>query len=157
MGNICRSPTAHGVFRALVQARNMDAVIEIDSAGTHAYHAGEPPDRRAQSTAIQRGIDLSDLRARPVKARDFELYDYILAMDEDNYAILIEQCPEEARGKVQLFLSYAPHLKRREVPDPYYGGVKGFENVFDMINDAAQGLLTDIEQRFLTRPSATER
>jgi len=80
MGNICRSPTAHGVFRALVQARNMDAVIEIDSAGTHAYHAGEPPDRRAQSTAIQRGIDLSDLRARPVKARDFELYDYIRAV-----------------------------------------------------------------------------
>ncbi len=156
MGNICRSPTAHGVFRSLVQQRNLQTWIEIDSAGTHAYHVGEPPDRRAQSTAQQRGIDLSDLRARPVSSHDFEAFDYILAMDEDNYAILMSQCPEHAQGKVQLFMSYAPQLKRREVPDPYYGGIKGFENVFDMIDDAAKGLLSDIEQRYISRSAATE-
>jgi len=156
MGNICRSPTAHGVFRSLVQQRNLQAWIEIDSAGTHAYHVGEPPDRRAQSTALQRGIDLSDLRARPVNTNDFETFDYILAMDEDNHAILMSQCPEHAQDKVQLFMSYAPQLKRREVPDPYYGGIKGFENVFDMIDDAAKGLLDDIEQRYLSRSAATE-
>lgn len=156
MGNICRSPTAHGVFRSLVQQRNLQTLIEIDSAGTHAYHVGEPPDRRAQSTALQRGIDLSDLRARPVNTEDFELFDYILAMDEDNYTILLSQCPDQSREKVQLLMSFAPHLKRREVPDPYYGGIKGFENVFDMIDQAARGLLDDIEQRYLPKSAATE-
>lgn len=157
MGNICRSPTAHGVFRSQVQQRKLDALIEIDSAGTHAYHTGAPPDQRAQSTALKRGVDLSDLRARIVKDRDFELFDYILAMDEENYAMLLEQCPQEDRDKVQLFLNYAPQLNRREVPDPYYGGIKGFENVFDMVDAAAKGLLDDIERRFLSRPSATEQ
>lgn len=157
MGNICRSPTAHGVFRALVRERNLENMIEIDSAGTHAYHVGEPPDRRAQSTATQRGIDLSDLRARSVKSRDFNAFDYILAMDEANYYSLLEECPDEARPKVQLFLSYAPHLNRREVPDPYYGGLKGFDHVFDMVDQAARGLLQDIEQRYLSsRTSAIE-
>ena len=156
MGNICRSPTAHGVFRSLVQQRNLQASIDIDSAGTHAYHAGEPPDRRAQNTALQRGIDLSDLRARPVSTKDFDAFDYILAMDEDNYAILMSLCPEEAKDKVHLFMSFAPHLQRREVPDPYYGGIKGFENVFDMIDHAAKGLLDDIEHRYLSRSAATE-
>lgn len=156
MGNICRSPTAHGVFRALVQQRKLLGAIEIDSAGTHAYHVGEPPDRRAQNTAAQRGIDLSDLRARPVKTQDFETYDYILAMDEANYETLMLQCPEHARDKVQLFLSFAPQLKRREVPDPYYGGIKGFENVFNMIDHAAKGLLEDIERRYISRSAAGE-
>jgi protein-tyrosine phosphatase len=150
MGNICRSPTAHGVFRDLVKQRNLHTSIEIDSAGTHAYHVGESPDRRAQSTATLRGIDLSDLRARPVSSKDFEIYDYILAMDEDNYTALMSLCPEHAKDKVHLFLSYAPHLNRREVPDPYYGGQKGFENVFDMIDHAAKGLLEDIEQRYFS-------
>ena len=156
MGNICRSPTAHGVFRALVQERNLQNVIEIDSAGTHAYHVGEPPDRRAQSTASQRGVDLSDLRARSVKPGDFESFDYILAMDEANYGSLMEECPDESKDKVHLFLSFAPHLNRREVPDPYYGGITGFESVFDMIDHAAKGLLQDIEQRYLSRPTAIE-
>jgi protein-tyrosine phosphatase len=156
MGNICRSPTAHGVFRSLVQQRDLEAAIDIDSAGTHAYHVGEPPDRRAQSTALQRGIDLSDLRARPVSSKDFTAFDYILAMDQDNYAILVELSPEEARHKIHLFMNFAPQLKRREVPDPYYGGIKGFENVFDMIDYAAKGLLADIEQRFLSQSAATE-
>jgi protein-tyrosine phosphatase len=156
MGNICRSPTAHGVFRSLVEQRNMQTVIDIDSAGTHAYHVGEPPDQRAQNTALQRGIDLSDLRARPVKSQDFEYYDYILAMDEANYTILMSQSPEDTKHKIHLFLSFAPHLNRREVPDPYYGGLKGFENVFDMIEHASQGLLADIEQRYLSKAAATE-
>lgn len=149
MGNICRSPTAHGVFRSLVQSRELNNMIEIDSAGTHAYHKGAPPDQRAQATAKERGVDLSDLRARTVKEKDFNEFDYILAMDEDNYSILIEQCPEDSRSKVQLFMHYAPHLNRREVPDPYYGGIKGFENVFAMIDEASKGLLADIEQRFM--------
>ena len=156
MGNICRSPTAHGVFRALVQERKLQSLIDIDSAGTHAYHVGEAPDRRAQSTAKSRGVDLSDLRARPVTGKDFDQFDYILAMDEDNYAILLNQCPEEAQNKVKLFLSFAPHLNRREVPDPYYGGLKGFENVYDMIEHAAKGLLADIEQRHLPKSAAIE-
>lgn len=154
MGNICRSPTAHGVFRALVQQRDLQSSIDIDSAGTHAYHSGEPPDRRAQSTALQRGIDLSDLRARPVTDNDFETYDYILAMDQDNFAILMGQSPDDAKHKVHLFMSFAPHLKRREVPDPYYGGIKGFENVFDMIEHAAKGLLADIEQKYFAEANA---
>jgi protein-tyrosine phosphatase len=156
MGNICRSPTAHGVFRDLVKQRNLHKWIQIDSAGTHAYHVGEPPDRRAQNTATQRGIDLSDLRARPVNRKDFDAFDYILAMDEANYSSLMAVCPEHARNKVHLFLSFAPHLNRREVPDPYYGGNTGFENVFDMIDHAAKGLLDDIEQRYLSNTSATE-
>ena len=156
MGNICRSPTAHGVFRDLVTQRNLHKLIQIDSAGTHAYHVGEPPDRRAQSTASQRGIDLSDLRARPVNDVDFDTFDYILAMDEANYTSLVSVCPEHARHKIYLFMSFAPHLNRREVPDPYYGGIKGFENVFDMIDHAAKGLLTEIEQRYFPKSSATE-
>ncbi|MBI1421859.1 MAG: low molecular weight phosphotyrosine protein phosphatase [Gammaproteobacteria bacterium] len=156
MGNICRSPTAHGVFRSLVQERKLQTVIDIDSAGTHAYHVGEAPDRRAQSTAKARGVDLSDLRARPVNLKDFDQFDYILAMDEDNYAILLNQCPQEAQEKVKLFLSFAPHLNRREVPDPYYGGLKSFENVYDMIEHAAKGLLADIEQRHLPKSAAIE-
>lgn len=156
MGNICRSPTAHGVFRALVQEHNLQDKIEIDSAGTHAYHIGEPPDRRAQSTAIGRGIDLSDLRARSVIPSDFTSFDYILAMDEANYEILLMECPDEAKNKLHLFLSFAPHLNKREVPDPYYGGSKGFENVFDMIDHAAKGLLKDIEQRHLSHTTTIE-
>jgi len=154
MGNICRSPTAHGVFRSLVQQQNLQSAIEIDSAGTHAYHIGEPPDRRAQSTATQRGVDLSDLRARAVKTRDFDKFDYILAMDEANFMSLQASSPEETQHKIRLFLSFAPQLNRREVPDPYYGGQKGFENVFDMIEQAAQGLLDDIQRQYFSKEPA---
>jgi len=151
MGNICRSPTAHGVFRALVHANKLESAIEIDSAGTHAYHTGEPPDRRAQQAASLRGIDLSDLRARAVCNKDFNKYDYILAMDEANYMALQTSCPEDIQHKIRLFLSFAPQLNRREVPDPYYGGQKGFENVFDMIEQASQGLLDDIQRQYLSK------
>ena len=121
MGNICRSPTAEGVFRHLVARTNLHNMIESDSAGTHAYHVGEQPDRRAQLAAKQRGIDLSDLRARRVMLADYESFDYILAMDNDNYEILVSQSPAHAKSKIKLFMDFAPQRSEQEVPDPYYG------------------------------------
>ena len=149
MGNICRSPTAQGVFRKLLQAEGLDAVIETDSAGTHGYHAVEPPDRRARETALRRGIDLSDLRARRVVPEDFSRFEYVLAMDQENYHNLSGICPRGAERKLMLFMDFAPHLRTREVPDPYYGGGSGFERVFDMVDAASEGLLADIRRRFL--------
>ncbi len=149
MGNICRSPTAEGVFRHIIREEKLAHLIETDSAGTHAYHVGQPPDRRAQQTALGRGIDIGDLRARQVKARDFDDFHYVLAMDDDNYQILSELCPEGKEERLKLFLDFAKELGIREVPDPYYGGQKGFENVFDMVDTASRGLLEDIRQRYL--------
>jgi protein-tyrosine phosphatase len=149
MGNICRSPTAHGVFRHLVRESGLEALIEIDSAGTHAYHVGEPPDRRARETARSRGIDIGDLRARRAEPEDFHYFDYVLAMDQDNYHSLARICPGGLESKLALFLDFAPDLRRREVPDPYYGGPQGFEQVFDMVEAAARGLLEDISRRRL--------
>ena len=123
--------------------------IEIDSAGTHAYHVGEPPDRRAQETAMRRGIALADLRARRAAAEDFDQFDYILAMDQDNYHNMSALCPE-GRGlerRLMLLMDFAPHMRVREVPDPYYGAAGGFERVFDMIEAAAEGLLEDIRRK----------
>lgn len=150
MGNICRSPTAEGVFRKLISEQGLLETIEIDSAGTHAYHVGHEPDRRAQMAAQQRGIDLSDLRARQVALIDYESFDYILAMDNSNYDILVAQSPAHAKSKINLFMSFAPSRKEREVPDPYYGGQRGFDIVFDMIEDASKGLLDDIRKRLTT-------
>jgi protein-tyrosine phosphatase len=144
MGNICRSPTAEGVFRSLVESEARHLQIEIASAGTHAYHVGEPPDRRAQSAALSRGIDISGIRARRVMAEDFEYFDYVLAMDEDNLASLHELCPPERRSRVRLLLEYAPGLGVRNVPDPYYGSVNGFEYVLDLVEEASRGLLLEI-------------
>jgi protein-tyrosine phosphatase len=149
MGNICRSPTAHGVFRDLVRREGLEERVVVDSAGTHAYHVGESPDRRAQETARKRGINLGDLRARQAVARDFESFDYVLAMDRDNFAILSRLCPEQHRRKLYLFLDFAPDLGIREVPDPYYGGSRGFEQVFDMVEAAAEGLLAELRARHL--------
>lgn len=150
MGNICRSPTAHGVFAKLVANAGLSQQIEIDSAGTHAYHIGEPPDRRAQETAARRGVDLSTLRARRISATDFERFDYVLAMDRDNYVHLEAICPDGQQHKLKLFLEFAPHLAVLEVPDPYYGGLSGFERVLDMVEAAAAGLLADISRRHIT-------
>lgn len=149
MGNICRSPTAHGVFRKLVEQAGLGDRIEIDSAGTHAYHEGEPPDRRAQETARRRGIDMGDLRARRARAEDFDDFDYILAMDQDNYHSLSALCPE-GRGlerRLMLLMDFAPQMRTREVPDPYYGASGGFETVYDMVEAAVAGLLEDIRRR----------
>ena len=149
MGNICRSPTAHGVFRSLVEKEGLSRLVDIDSAGTHAYHVGSVPDKRAQATAVRRGVDLSDIVARRVETEDFDLFDYVLAMDQDNFLALSEICPDEHVGKIQMFLDFAPQMRTREVPDPYYGGPSGFERVFDLVEAAAQGLLEEIRQRHL--------
>ena len=147
MGNICRSPTAHGIFRRLVEQEGLAEYILIDSAGTHAYHVGKPPDERAQATALKRGFDLSDLRARQAAAADFEQYDYVLAMDCENHEILASLCPAGYEERLSLFLDYAPDLGIREVPDPYWGGEQGFEQVFDMLEAASLGLLEEIRSR----------
>lgn len=149
MGNICRSPTAHGVFEALVKQAGLADIIEVDSAGTHAYHVGEPPDHRAQGTALSRGYDLSDQRARRAEPEDFIKFDYILAMDKDNYSNLSAICPDGMQDKLYLFMDFAPGRTPREVPDPYYGGPGGFERVFDMVEIAAQGLLNEIRRKHL--------
>ena len=149
MGNICRSPTAEGVFAKRLADAGLDELVGVDSAGTHAYHVGEPPDPRAQRTAATREVDLSTIRARRAVAADFEEFDYVLAMDRDNYEGLLEICPEGHEHKLQLFLSYAPHLETDEVPDPYYGGPAGFDRVLDMIEAAADGLLEEIRRKHL--------
>lgn len=141
MGNICRSPTAEGVFRHYVNEAGMADRIKIDSAGTHAYHVGNPADRRARAAAESRGMSLENIKARRVSEDDFEVFDYIIAMDDDNMALLREQAPEEHRSKVQLFLSYTS-LTETEVPDPYYGGASGFERVLDLVEVASRDLLT---------------
>jgi protein-tyrosine phosphatase len=147
MGNICRSPTAHGVFEKLVNDEQLENKIEIESAGTHAYHVGNGPDPRAQQTAAGHEVDLSHILSRQVNDTDFSYYDYILAMDNDNYSLLEQSCPDEYLNKLSLFMDYAPHLALSEVPDPYYGGVRGFENVFNMVNEASKGLLEVIKVR----------
>lgn len=148
-GNICRSPTAHGVFRQLVREAGYATEIDIDSAGTHAYHVGEPPDARAELTARARGVDISDLRARQAGTADFGLFDLILAMDQDNYHRLTRLCPAGMEPKIRYFMEFAPQFKRREVPDPYYGGQRGFDQVLDMVEAAARGLLDHVRRRML--------
>ncbi len=148
LGNICRSPTAEGVFREIVARAGLDAHIEIDSAGTHAYHVGEPPDARAQAAAMQRGIDLSRLRGRRATDNDIKQFDYVLAMDAENHDNLLAICPPGFEHKIRLFLEFAPNRPEREVPDPYFGGDNGFERVLDMIEEASEGLLADIRNRY---------
>ncbi len=149
MGNICRSPTAHGVFVKMLEDQSLESFVQVDSAGTHAYHIGKGADERSQLAASRRGIDLSTLRARQVKPADFHEFDYVLAMDDDNLQHLEMICPAEQRKKLQLFMTYAPQMKKREVPDPYYGGSSGFEQVLDLVEAAAEGLLQDIRQNHL--------
>lgn len=146
MGNICRSPTAEGVFRKLIDDAGLSESIHIDSAGTHAYHKGEPPDRRAQAAAERRGYTLSALRARPVDESDFHSFSYIVAMDTDNLQILRDRAPPESSSEIVLMLEYTDG-DEREVPDPYYGGTAGFERVLDLIEEAASGLLAKIRSQ----------
>lgn len=145
MGNICRSPTADAVFRHIVSIAGMDHMIEVDSAGTHAYHIGNPPDHRAQHTALQRGYKMDELRARAVQSSDFEEFDYILAMDNENLALLRQRSPQHHHGKIQLFMQYGENAPVNiEVPDPYFGGQQGFEQVLDMVEEASRGLLAHL-------------
>lgn len=146
MGNICRSPTAEGVFRHLVAAQGRSGQIIIDSAGTHDYHVGAAPDVRAQAAAARRGYDLSDLRARQVTRGDFTTFDHVLAMDAANHRLLQQLCPAECRDRLRLVLDFATGTALREVPDPYYGGAQGFEAVLDLVENAAHGLLRHIKK-----------
>jgi len=141
MGNICRSPTAEGVVRAQARRAGVAERFVLDSAGTHGYHVGEGPDRRAVAAAARRGYDISGLRARQVCGDDFVRFDRILAMDRDNLQRLVQACPVACRPKLGLFLEFAPELGCHEVPDPYYGGAQGFERVLDLAEAAAAGLL----------------
>ncbi len=146
MGNICRSPTAEGVFRHYVTEAGLDELFDVDSAGTHAYHVGEPPDRRAQQAAARRGFSLADIRARRVVPEDFERFHHIIAMDQDNLVMLHEQSEAAHREKIRLFLEFGSGPET-EVPDPYYGGATGFERVLDLVEDASRGLLENLRQR----------
>ena len=142
---------AEGIFRQLVEREGYAESISIDSAGTHAYHLGEPPDTRAQSAVAKRGADISMLRGRQATANDLDIFDYILAMDRENLEHLRQICPPGLEYKIKLFLEFAPRLPSKEVPDPYFGSSAGFDRVLDLIEEAATGLLADIrQQRFTT-------
>ncbi|MBU0688393.1 MAG: low molecular weight phosphotyrosine protein phosphatase [Gammaproteobacteria bacterium] len=147
MGNICRSPTAEAVFRHYVDEEGLTDVIHIDSAGTHDYHIGEPPDSRTQRAAKQRGYEMNSLRGRQAEEGDFARFDYVLAMDEANLSILQNLRPRDTQSHLGLFLAFAEHHKEREVPDPYFGGADGFEHVLDLVEDASRGLLKHIRSQ----------
>jgi protein-tyrosine phosphatase len=147
LGNICRSPTAEAVVRTLAALEAPELGLEVDSAGTAGYHVGDAPDPRMRAAAARRGYDLEPLRARIVEPADFERFDLILAMDRENLAVLHRRAPERVRERVRLFLEFAPQGDPQEVPDPYYGGPNGFEEVLDLIESAARGLLTDLRRR----------
>jgi protein-tyrosine phosphatase len=142
MGNICRSPTAEAVLREMARRTAPNWSLQVDSAGTHGYHVGDPPDARAISVAARRGYDLSGLRARQLTAKDFSSFDLLLAMDEQNLAAMRRL----GEGRVALLLDYAPQLGVREVPDPYYGGVEDFERVLDWVEIAVRGVISGYGQ-----------
>jgi protein-tyrosine phosphatase len=146
-GNICRSPTAEGVFRTFVERAGLSDRIAVDSAGTHGYHVGEPPDARAIAHARRRGYDLSALRARRVKPEDFERFDLILACDRGHHEILRRQADKAQHGRIAMFLDYAPGLGFDEIPDPYYGDPQDFEQVLDIVERASQGLLAVLKRK----------
>ena len=146
MGNICRSPTAEGVALKIINNNRLESIFNVDSAGTHAYHVGEPPDPRSRAAALRRGIDLSGQRARKIVPEDFERFDLVLAMDRDNLALLKRGARPEHHAKLGLFMSYSSRFEADEVPDPYYGGEQGFELVLDMAEDAARGLIDALQK-----------
>jgi protein-tyrosine phosphatase len=146
-GNICRSPTAEGVFRHLATRAGLGGRVQVDSAGTHGYHIGEAPDARSCAAAAVRGVDLSMLRARRVSQHDFETFDLILAMDREHLARLAALRPNGARAEIKLFLDFHPEHKGRDVPDPYYGGEDGFVAVIDMIEQTSAALIEHVRAR----------
>lgn len=153
MGNICRSPTAEAVLRRKLEEAGLADLVEVDSAGTHAYHLGSPPDERSRKHARQRGYDLEGLRARKVAEEDFERFDLLLAMDGDNMALLEAGCPpqlEQARSKLRRLVEFipphSPHAGAQSVPDPYYGGPAGFDAVLDLVEHACDGLVEHLRQ-----------
>lgn len=144
LGNICRSPTAEAVFRRKVAEAGLD--VEIDSAGTSGAHKGEAPDRRSVAAGQRRGYNFEGQRSRRVVAADFDRFDYVLAMDQDNLRHLQRLRPAKARTPARLFLQFAPELSVHDVPDPYYGGAGGFDHVLDLIERASDGLIADIQK-----------
>jgi protein-tyrosine phosphatase len=146
MGNICRSPTAHGVFRHKVAQQGLERTIAVDSAGTHNYHPNSPPDERSQKHAAKRGYDLSDLRARQIAAVDFDRHHLILVMDWDNLALVEDICPPQHRVKVRRLTEFCVTMDSPVVPDPYYGGAEGFDHVLDLVEDACDGLLRHLTE-----------
>ncbi len=146
MGNICRSPMAEGHFRQLLATRAEHLNIAVDSAGTHGYHIGSPPDVRAQEAARRRGMDISSLTSRDVVEADFDRFDYIIAMDNDNLTDLLAKADPVYHDRIHLFLNYSPEHAGADVPDPYYGGNTGFERVLDLIEQATDGLLAELER-----------
>jgi protein-tyrosine phosphatase len=147
MGNICRSPIAQGVFENVLRREGLEDEVFVDSAGTGAWHVGEPPDERAQRSAGLRGLDLSSQRARRIAPDDCESFDYVLTMDEENYHMVSSLC--RGNAVVRPFLDFATDSPEREVPDPYYGGPEGFDYVLDLVEEASEGLLDDIRERHL--------
>jgi protein-tyrosine phosphatase len=147
LGNICRSPTAHGVFEKILEQRGLAHTVEVDSCGTGDWHVGSAPDRRSAAEAGKRGYDLSQLRARQVQATDFGRFDYILAMDHLNLADLQALCPDNYTGHLGLFLPFATASVTQEVPDPYYGGDDGFAHVLDLVEAASEGLAQQISNQ----------
>lgn len=148
MGNICRSPTAHGVMQHLIETEGKAESISVDSAGTHAYHTGEQSDARSRAKASERGIDMSYIRARKISIRDYDEFDHILAMDEDNLELINYYAPEHHKANVSLFLSFANQsgqTDQRSVPDPYYGGAEGFDNVFNLVEIGCRALLAHLD------------
>ena len=146
LGNICRSPSAEAVLRTIAAREAPELNLEIDSAGTAGYHIGDAPDSRSQAAAHRRGYDMSPLRARIVEAADFERFDLILAMDTNNLEVLRRRAPALQRDRVRLFLEFAPDCGLDEVPDPYYGGPAGFEQVLDLVEEASRGLLSHLRK-----------
>jgi protein-tyrosine phosphatase len=146
MGNICRSPTAHGVFEARVREAGLSDRVEVDSAGTHSYHVGAPPDARSQKHALQRGYDLSTQRARQLTAQDFETFDLVLVMDWENFVLAERLCPPAHAKKLRRFAEFFQQHDSPVVPDPYQGGAKGFEEVLDLVEDGSAGLLVHVKR-----------
>ena len=147
-GNICRSPTAQGVFDHLLRHEGVADRVRVESAGTHDYHVGHPPDARTQECARQRGYDLSAQRARQVERSDFERFDLILAMDRGHLEILTRLAPPDHRHKLRLFTEYTATRRGEDVPDPYYGGEDGFERVLDLVEEGSRGLLAVLRAQF---------
>ena len=147
LGNICRSPTAEGFFRKELIKNGLQDKVQVDSCGTAAYHVGDPPDSRAQSAALGRGVDISGLRGRQINHQDFTDFDLILTMDHHNFDDLMGRCPEAYKNKINMFLSYSKQNSHQNVPDPYYGGPKGFELVLDLMEDAANGIIEVIRNK----------
>ncbi len=148
LGNICRSPTAHGFFQKMVEDEGLQKRIVVDSAGTSSWHIGEPPDSRTVATAQSRGVDLSALRGRQLQKSDLDEFDYVLAMDKDNLSNIERFCSPQSKAKTGLFLSYAKNSDLIEVPDPYHGGQGGFDHVFDLVVDACEGLMDHLRKKY---------